>query len=371
MELMSKKKTAIIHDWLIEYGGAEGVLNALLEIWPTADVFTIAHDSNGPCAPMLAGHKVYTSFIQKMPFLKSRYRSYFPLMPFAIEQFDLSDYGLVLSSSHAVAKGIITGPNQTHISYVHSPVRYAWDMQFEYLKQSNLEKGLKSIIIRMILHYIRLWDSRTAAGVDYFICNSKYIKKKIKKVYGREAVVIHPPVDIGAFGLKEQKEDYYLTASRLVPYKKILEIVKAFNLLPEKKLIVIGDGPEMEKIKAIKTANITLMGYQPREVVINYMQNAKAFLFMALEDFGIVPVEAQACGTPVIAFGKGGVLETVVNGNTGIFFEEQTSESLISAIRLFESKNIVFCPKNIRNHAERFGKDIFKNEIIKFVNSIS
>ncbi|HCD3539447.1 TPA: glycosyltransferase, partial [Klebsiella pneumoniae] len=252
------------------------------------------------------------------------------------EQLDLSSHDIILSSSHAVAKGVLTGPDQLHISYVHSPIRYAWDLQHQYLRESGLNRGIKGLFAKWILHKIRLWDTRTANGVDFFIANSKFISRRIKKVYGREADVIYPPVDVERFKLKREKQDFYLTASRLVPYKRIDLIVEAFSKMPEKKLVVIGDGPEMSKIRKIAGANIEILGFQPNDVMEEYMMDAKAFVFAAEEDFGITPVEAQACGTPVIAFGKGGVLETIKNLGqeepTGLFFYEQNIDSLISAI---------------------------------------
>lgn len=232
-------------------------------------------------------------------------------MPLAIEQLDVSKHNVILSSSHAVAKGILTGPDQLHISYVHSPIRYAWDLQHQYLREAKLDKGIKGLITKWLLHKIRMWDYRTANGVDHFIANSKFISRRIKKVYGRDADVIYPPVNVDRFNICEQKDDYFFTASRLVPYKKIDLIVEAFSQMPDKKLVVIGDGSEMSKIKQKATKNIEILGYQPDATMTDYMKKAKAFVFAAEEDFGITPVEAQACGTPVIAFGKGGVLETI------------------------------------------------------------
>ena len=245
-------------------------------------------------------------------------------MPLAVEQFDLSPYDLVISSSYSFAKGVLTGPDQRHLCYCHSPIRYAWDMQHQYLEQSGLTKGLKSFIVRFLLHYVRLWDYRTAAGVDAFAANSAYIARRIMKVYRREAEVIYPPVALDDFPLEERKEDFYLTASRMVPYKKIDLIAEAFSRMPEKKLIIIGDGPEMDKVRAKAGSNVELLGYRDNATLRSHLQRAKAFVFVAEEDFGIVPVEAQACGTPVIAFGRGGVAETVIPGKTGILFYEQS-----------------------------------------------
>nr|WP_295163872.1 glycosyltransferase family 4 protein [Selenomonas sp. F0473] len=318
--------------------------------------------------------KTTTSFIQKLPFAKTKYRSYLPFMPIAIEQLDVSGYDLVISSSHAVAKGILTGPNQIHISYVHSPMRYAWDLQHQYLEQAGLRRGLKSWLARAVLHYMRMWDYRTANGVDYFIANSRFIAKRIKKVYGREATVIYPPVDVGAYTLCEQKEDFYLTASRLVPYKRVDLIVEAFTAMPEKRLVVIGDGPEFGKIKKKAGSNVTLLGYQPFEVLRDKMQKAKAFVFAAEEDFGIIPVEAQACGTPVIAYGRGGALETVrgleTADPTGVFFYRQDIPSVCAGIKQFEAAGQRIIPKTCRENAEQFTSTIFQKTFQSFAAQI-
>ena len=292
-------------------------------------------------------------------------------MPLAIEQLDVSSHDVVISSSHAVAKGILTGPDQLHISYVHSPIRYAWDLQHQYLRESNLHKGFKGLIAKALLHKIRQWDYRTANGVDHYIANSQFIARRIKKVYGRDADVIYPPVDVDRFTLNENKEDYYFTASRLVPYKRIDLIVDAFSHMPDKKLVVIGDGSEMNKIKSKASNNVELLGYQPDNVMLAHMQKAKAFVFAAEEDFGITPVEAQACGTPVIAFGKGGGLETVrpygVSQPTGLFFNKQTVQAIIDAINEFDSISDMINPVDCRNNALKFSTDVFKNKMEIFV----
>jgi glycosyltransferase involved in cell wall biosynthesis len=359
-------KVAIIHDWLVTYAGAEKVLEQLLKLYPQADIFTIVDFLPEKDKTFLDEHKITTSFIQKLPFAKTKYRNYLPLMPLAIEQFDLSAYDLVISSSHAVAKGVIVTPSQKHICYIHSPMRYAWDLQHQYLQESKLDKGLKGLFVKYLLHKMRLWDARTANGVDEFIANSHYIAKRVWRVYRRESTVIYPPVDVQAFEMYEKKEDYYFTASRMVPYKKIDLIVEAFAHMPDKKLIVIGDGPDMAKIKAKAVSNVILMGYQPFSVLKETMQKAKAFVFAAEEDFGIAPVEAQACGTPVIAFGKGGALETVIDGKTGVFFNEQTIESLTEAVQRFES--MAFDISDIRANALRFSNERFLEEIKNYEN---
>jgi glycosyltransferase involved in cell wall biosynthesis len=365
-------RVAIIHDWLVTYAGAEKVLEHLLDIYPDADIFSTIDFLPDSEREFIKNKKVSTTFIQKLPFSKKKYRNYLPFMPLAIEQLDLSSYNLVISSSHAVAKGVITGPDQLHISYIHSPIRYAWDLQFQYLKEANLQKGIKSFITKVILHYIRLWDIRTSNNVDYMIANSRFISKRIKKVYRRNSVVIHPPVNVEAFTLNKDKEDYYLTASRMVPYKKMDLIVEAFSKMPDKKLVVIGSGPDFSKIQSKAGSNIELLGYQSFNNLKKYMQNAKAFVFAAEEDFGITPVEAQACGTPVIAYGKGGVLDTIKGLGeseypTGVFFYEQTESALIEAVRLFEKNKEKIKPTLCRENSMRFSSDYFKNKFQKFV----
>jgi len=358
---------AFIHDWLVEKGGAENVLEAMLELWPDAPVYTLIHDPDGPTSSILQGQQVSTSFLQKVPGINKHYRSFLPLMPIAIEQFDLSGFDLILSNSYAVAKGVLTGPDQLHICMCCSPIRYAWDLQHQYLRESNKNKGLQSWIARRILHEMRKWDYRTANGVDEFVAISNYIARRIWKVYRRESIVIYPPVDVENFTLHEQKEGFYLTASRMVPYKRINLIVEAFSRMPDKELVVIGAGPDFRKIQALATPNVKLLGYQPFDVLKEYLQRAKAFIFSAEEDFGIVPVEAQACGTPVIAYGKGGALETVVEGKTGIFFREQSIESLEEVIEKFEGLDNVWDPKIIRENAERFNKARFQKELQQLV----
>lgn len=362
-------KVAIIHDWLVTYAGAERVLEQLLVIYPDAEIYTtvdfIADNERG----FLRGCKVHTSFVQSLPFAKSKYRLYLPLMMIAVEQFDLSAYDLVISSSHAVAKGVLTGPDQLHVSYIHTPIRYAWDLQAQYLEESNLTRGVKSLLARWLLHRVRMWDVRTANGVDKFISNSTFIRRRVEKVYRRNSAVIHPPIDIEAFSLRSEKQDFYVTASRLVPYKKIHTIVEAFALMPDKSLVVIGDGPEMKKILSKAGANTTIMGFQDFSVLKDMMSSAKAFVFAAEEDFGITPVEAMACGTPVIAYGKGGVLDTVVSIDspsatpTGLFFTEQTPESVCAAVARFENLEIEILADDCRARAEMFSAKIFREEV--------
>jgi glycosyltransferase involved in cell wall biosynthesis len=302
----------------------------------------------------LGGRKVKTSFLQTIPFSAKLFRKLLWLLPFAIESFDLSDYDLILSSSHAVAKGVLTGPDQLHVCYCHSPIRYAWDLQHDYLRQAGLTHGLMAIYARATLHYLRLWDLRTSHGVDHFLANSSFIGRRIQKVYRRDSVVLFPPVDTDRFALQTQKSDYYLTASRLVPYKRVDLIVEAFARTPNRRLLVVGDGSEMANCKKRAKANIEFLGYQDDASLYTLMSQARAFVFAAQEDFGITVVEAQACGTPVICLQRGGVLDSVIDGETGIFFEDQTCESLMDAVDRFEGLPEPLNPLVIRAQAEQF-----------------
>ena len=360
--------TAVVHDWLPVYAGAERVLEQIISVLPGLDLFSLIDFLPDDQRAFLQGKSVQTSFIQRLPFARKKYRNYLPLAPFAIEQFDLGAYEVIVSSSYVVAKGVLTSADQLHVSYVHSPVRYAWDLHFQYLREGKLERGVKSFLARLILHYMRLYDASSANRVDLFIANSGHVARRIWKTYRRKARVIYPPVDTEAFALCTRKDDYYLTVSRQVPYKRIDLIVEAFSAMPDRELIVIGDGPDHEKIRAKAGPNVTLLGYQPPEVVQQYMQQARAFVFAAQEDFGIVPVEAQACGTPVIAYGRGGALETVVPEETGTFFDRQSVESLTEAVERFEAGRDRMDPERIRQHAERFSIERFRKEFKELIN---
>jgi glycosyltransferase involved in cell wall biosynthesis len=368
-----KPRVAIVHDWLVVYAGAEKVLEQIIQIWPEADIYTVVDFLPEKSRGFLGKCKVFTTRIQNLPFAERKYRHYLPLMPKAIEQFDLSGYDVVISSSYAVAKGVITSGNQLHISYIHSPMRYAWDLQHQYLRESNLNRGLKSSLARWLLHYMRMWDLRTVPGVDVMVANSRFISRRIEKCYGRSSSVIYPPVDTTGFTMSVHKEDFYLTASRLVPYKMIHTIAEAFKLMPDKKLVVIGDGPELSKIQAAAGPNVAVMGHQSFEVLKSHMQRAKAFIFAAEEDFGITPVEAQACGTPVIAYGKGGSLETVIpvghEKPTGLFFNSQTPESIADAVARFEKLPEKILPHDCRENASFFSNERFRSEFSGAVNT--
>jgi len=360
--MLKPKKIAIVHDWLVTDGGAEKVLKNIIDLYPNADIFTLVDflDKQEREA-ILGGRQTNVSFIQKLPFAQKHFRHYLAFFPRAIEQFDLSEYDLIISSSWAVAKGVKKIRKQLHVSYCHTPIRYAWDLYDEYT--SDLPIFMKQVV-QGILKYIKRWDYRSSKRVDFFIANSYFVKERIVRNYQREAVVIHPPVDTDSFILESEKEDFYLTVSRLVPYKKVPMIVKAFNL-SGKNLVVIGSGPEYDLVSGIAKSNVRVLGWQEREKIVGYMQRAKAFIYAAEEDFGIVPVEAMACGTPVVAYGVGGIRDSVVENETGVFFMEQNEKSLNEAIENFEK--IPFEYRKIADHAAVFATSRFKDEFRSYI----
>lgn len=355
-------KVAIVHDWLTTWAGAEKALAQLIACYPDAEIFTTVNFLKTEDIPCLRGRIIHTSFIQKLPGARKHYRRYLPLMPLAVEQFDLKGFDLILSSSHAVAKGIIPDPAAMHVCYCYSPMRYAWDMQHQYLRQSGNDKGPMGMIMRWQLHRLRQWDYLSAQRVDHFIAISAYIQRRIGLFYRRSAEVIYPPVNIEQFNAHRQRSDFYVTAARMVPYKRIDLIIDAFNQMPNKTLIVIGDGPDFTKLKAQAGANVKLLGYQPDTVLIDHLERAKAFIYMAEEDFGILPVEAQAAGAPVIGYGKGGLAETIVHQQTGLLIETQSSEALQQGVIRFEQQqNEGQQPlaKRCRQNAQRFSESEF------------
>jgi glycosyltransferase involved in cell wall biosynthesis len=356
-----KLKTALVYDWLVTIGGGEKALAAIYERFP-APIHTLVYNGKAMAKTFFANTEVHSSFLQKIPFSHRYYRYLLPFFPLAIEQFNLSDCELILSTSHAVAKGVLTHPDQLHLCYCLTPMRYAWDLTHHYLQTLG---PLQKILARAVLHRLRNWDIASLNRVDHFAAISSYIAKRIKKVYGREAEVIYPPVDVEEIPFLDKKEDFYLTVSRLVPYKKIDLIVEAFSQVPERRLIVVGDGPEMKKIKEKAGKNIEILGRQSDSIVCDYMKKARGFIFAAEEDFGIVVVEAQAAGTPVIAFGQGAALETVIEGKTGLFFDAQTIPSLLKTLNVFD--RIEFDSNTLRDNAQRFNKARFQREFQDFV----
>jgi len=365
-------RVAIVHDWLVTYAGSERVVEQLLAMYPQADLYCLFDFLPAAERGFLGGREPRTSFLQRAPLARKKYGRYLPLMPLAVEQFDLTSYDLVISSSHCVAKGALTGPDQLHVSYIHSPMRYAWDLQHEYLRGAGLERGLKGWLARWMLHKLRLWDARSAGGVDALAVNSRFIARRVEKAYRRPATVIYPPVDIDRFSLRTEKDDYYITASRLVPYKRVDLLVQAFAEMPDKRLVVVGDGPEFTRLRSLSGPNVRLLGYQDPHVLRDYLERAKAFLFASQEDFGIVLVEAQACGTPVIAYGRGGALETVRSAAeprpTGMFFAEQTVGAILQAIKTFERESERYAPAACRENSERFRVERFTRELGGFID---
>lgn len=366
-------RVAIVHDWLVNYAGAERVLEQMLACYPAADLYSVVDFLPADGRRFIQNKQVQTSFVQNLPFARHRYRQYISVMPLAVEQFDLSAYDIVISSSHAVAKGVLTGPDQLHICMCYSPMRYAWDLQHQYLRETGFDSGFIGWLVKWQLHKLRLWDARTANGVDEFVAISDFIAARIQKIYRRDSWVIYPPVDTGFFELWENKEHYYLTVSRLVPYKRVDLIVEAFASMPDKRLIVIGDGPEMKKIRAKAGFNVELMGHRDNAEIRGYMQRARAFVFAAEEDFGIAPLEAQACGTPVIAYAKGGALETIRGLDalvpSGVFFHEQSVASLQEAVESFELAMTQIKPQACRDNALRFSPDRFNTEFVDYVQA--
>jgi glycosyltransferase involved in cell wall biosynthesis len=357
------EKMALVHDWLVGFAGGEKVLSSIYSIYP-AKIYTLVASKEKQKGRVWEREDIETSFLQKIPFSTKLYRNFLPLFPLAIEQFDLSSYDVIISSSHAVAKGVLTHSQQLHICYCHSPMRYAWDLYHFHMEHV---KGLKKMLARMTLHYLRNWDMSSSQRVDAFIANSHNVAKRIQKIYGRESTVIYPPVSTDTFSIAKTKEDYYVAFSRLVPYKKIDLIAQAFAQMPDKKLLIIGDGPEMSRIKKISGKNIEILGYLPDASVRELLSKAKAFVFAAEEDFGIVMVEALAAGVPVIAYGKGSSQEIVKKGETGEFFEEQTIASLCNAIERFEEKQERYDPVTIKKSAERFSERRFASEFKDFI----
>jgi len=367
-------KIALVQDWLTGMRGGEKCLEALCQIYPQAEIFTLLHNP-GSVSPEMESKKIHTSFVQNFPFAKSKYQNYLPLFPTAIEQFDLSAFDLVISSSHCVAKGVLTRPETCHICYCHTPMRYAWEMYYTYFNPQFL--GWPSrVLVKFFINYLRTWDEASANRVDYFIANSRNVQNRIKKHYRRESEVIYPPADINSFSLSQESGDYFLIVSALVPYKRIDLAVEAFNQLGY-RLLIVGEGPERKRLTKMAKKNIEFVPWQRDENLKEYYYNCKALVFPGEEDFGIVPVEAQACGKPVIALGRGGALETVIGAYpgessiskqklTGIFFKEQSVDSLTQAVRAWEK--VEFDPYFIRQNTLRFDSRIFKEKIKNFAD---
>jgi glycosyltransferase involved in cell wall biosynthesis len=359
-------RVALVHEWLLDFAGSERVVREILAVFPQADLFALIDRPDGELAAAIPRRARATSFLQRLPRARAWLRYYVPLMPLAVRQIDVSGYDIVISSSHAVAKGVRTGKGQLHLSYVHTPMRYAWDLREEYLRAAGLDRGPLGWAARFALEQLRRWDVRSARGVGAFLANSAYVAERIRTAYGREAEVLYPPVDTAAFTLDANKEDFYLTVSRLQPYKRIDLLVEAFARLPERRLIVIGDGPQMRRLAAMAPLNVELRGRRPTTEIIQLMRRARAFVFAGIEDFGIVMAEAQACGTPLIAYGRGGAAE-IVREDTGLLFDEQSADSLLEAVRRFDER--VFSPERCRANALRFDRSRFRQRFDELVRS--
>jgi glycosyltransferase involved in cell wall biosynthesis len=356
-------KVAIVHYWLTNWRGGEKVLESLAALFPEADIYAHVVDLAVVEDSPLKGRSIRTTFIQRLPFAQRWYQKYLPLMPLALEQLDLRGYDLVISSESGPAKGVVVPPGVHHLCYCHTPMRYVWDMYHEYLAHAG---WLTRILMRPLIHYLRLWDRLSADRVDHFVANSAFVSKRIQKFYRRESVVIHPAIDMSEFVLSPEHDDFYLVVGALVRYKKADLAVHAFNQLGI-PLVVIGDGELYSEIKAVAGPNIKILGRQSREVVLDHYRRCKALIFPGVEDFGIVPLEAMATGKPVIAYGEGGALETVVNGLTGLHFFEQTKDSLVAAVDRMERAEVQFNASAIREHAAKFDSVRFRTELLAFI----
>ncbi len=372
MKTLDEMKIAIIHEWFTGMRGGEKVVEAFCEIFPQADLYALMHNK-GSCSTIIEERGVKTTFIDKLPLKANRYRHYLPLFPVAIEQLDLRKYDLVLSSSHCVAKGVRTAPGALHLCYIHTPMRYVWDMYEDYFGPGRAGFMTRKLV-PFFATWLRSWDVSSAARVDAFVANSKHVAKRVRKYYRREADVIYPPVATERFPLAGNKGDYYLMLTALVPYKRVDLAVQAFAKQPDKSLWIIGDGPEKDRLKSQAGDNVRFFDWQADEKLAEFISNCKALIFPGEEDFGIVPVEVQSCGKPVIAFGKGGALETVIGYDgknelacSGVFFEEQTVEALTEAIRTAE--NVNWNAGFIHHHAAGFSRERFKTEIKDYIEA--
>jgi glycosyltransferase involved in cell wall biosynthesis len=360
---------AIVHEWLNMYGGSERLLAEILGLYPQGQLHALIHNKQNLIGTPLENRKVKTSFMQNIPRVEHLYRGLLPLMPFAIESMNVRKYPVVLSISHAVAHGIKTTKDQIHISYVCTPMRYAWHLQDDYLHLHHLDKPIIGAAARLTLSLLRRWDRESASRADHLLAISDWTAQKIKQAWGRESQVIYPPVEVDRFSPAKDRDDFYLHVSRLVPYKMTVEIVRAFNQL-KLPLIIVGDGPEMPRLQKLANDNIKLLGCQTDAVVTNLMNRAKAFVYMAVEDFGIAMVEAQAAGCPVIAYGKGGAAEIVQDGETGLLFQEQAAGSMIEAVLHPQNKKLNGKAAHAKRNAARFSSKRFKEEFTNYMDSI-
>ncbi len=360
---------AVVHDWCPAFRGGERVLAEICQLYPAAEIFTL-FDFLSPeeKEKHFHGTQFHTSPANRLPWVEKYYRALFFACPFLIEQFDVTGYDAVISSSAAFARGVLTRPDQPHLCYVHSPVRYAWDEQFSYLSQGGLGYGPKGLLFRRMLYKLRMWDVRTAHGPDLMIANSNFVRARIRRIYGRDSQVIFPPVDVDEFACVEDKDDYYVTASFLAPYKRTDLVIQAFNEMPERQLRVVGDGQQSSALRKLAGDNVTFLGYLPRHEYVDAVANAQALVFAGCEDFGIALAEAQACGTPLIAFGRGGARDIVLplgeaEAPTGVLFDRQTVEAIKAAVSQYEASRDKIVPVECRKNAERFSRARFRSEI--------
>lgn len=367
-------KVALVSDSISAYGGAERVLEQILAVFPQADVFAVVNVAPPQQQGFLGGRPVRTSFLQRLPGIGRFYRHLLPLWPLAVEQFDVTAYDLVITSHHSVAYGVLTRPDQPHISYVHSPMRYAWDLQHQYLRQSGLERGPKSWMARRLLHSSRLWDYCAAQRPDALMANSRFVAERLWRTHRRRSSIVHPPVAVEIIpqGRPLEERGHYLSVGRLVPYKRIELLARAFARMPQHRLKIVGTGPDMARIRAIQAPNVEVLGNLPTPEVHGLLGTARAFLFAGIEDFGIAPVEAQAAGTPVIAYRAGGLMETVrgvgLEKPTGLFFAEQTEEAIIAAVEEFERLRPSIRPEFCRANAETFAEARFRQNFSETVD---
>ena len=356
-------KVAIVHYWLVGMRGGEKVLEQLCILYPNADIFTHVYDLDA-MSDTLKRHNINATFINKLPFAKKYYQTYLPLMPMALEELDLRGYDLVISSESGPAKGVITDPRSLHICYCHSPMRYIWDMYQDYSRMTGF---FKRLLLKPVSHYLRVWDVTAAWRVDLFIANSSFISKRIKKFYRRDSAIIFPPVAVDDFDISDTFDDYYLMVGQLVDYKRVDLAVRAFNKTG-KRLVVVGGGDQLKKLKRLAMSNVQILGYRDFSTIKKYYSRCRALIFPGLEDFGMVPIEAMASGRPVIAYGKGGALDYVKNGKTGVLFYEQTIESIVLAVEKFEEEGVSYTPEELKAFASKFSAQNFREKIACKVN---
>ena len=365
----SQPRVAIVHDWCPSFRGGERVLAELCAVFEGADVFTIFDFLPADVkAEYFENVAIHTSVANRLPFVEKYYRNLFFACPFLIEQFDVTSYDAVVSSSAAFARGVLTRPDQAHLSYVHSPIRYAWDEQFSYLDQGAMKYGPKGLLFRYMLHKLRTWDTRTAHGPDIMLANSSYVRARIGRIYGRNSDVVFPPVEVDKLTFRSEKDDYYVTASFLAPYKRTDLVIQAFNEMPDRRLVVVGEGQQSSTLRKLAKANVTFTGFLPRAEYVDTVARARALVFAGCEDFGIALAEAQACGTPLVALGRGGARDIVralghAARPTGVLYKQQTVADTIAAVEHFEDHSSEITAEACRDNAVRFGSERFRREI--------